>query len=84
VVCFGRRDWVRNLTNYRVAGWVGVSYNSVWGLIVSIRIRVHSTVIPGGIGGRTRVWIGKGRCVVCLPLAIHADCSLLWHPNIMS
>jgi hypothetical protein len=84
VACFGRRDWVKTLMNYRVVGWGRYKLRSVWGLIIAIRIRVRSTVIPGGIGGRSRVWISKARCGVHIPLPIHDGRNLLWHPKIRS
>jgi hypothetical protein len=84
VACFGRRDWVKTLMNYRVVGWGRYKLRSVWGLIIAIRIRVRSTVIPGGIGGRSRVWISKARCGVHIALPIHDGRSLLWHPKIRS
>jgi hypothetical protein len=49
---------------------------------IAAKVRVCSTIKPGGIGGRTRVWYSKARCGVCIPLPIHAGHSLLWHPKI--
>jgi hypothetical protein len=49
---------------------------------IAAKVRVCSTIKPGGIGGRTRVWYSKARCGVCIPLLIHAGHSLLWHPKI--
>jgi hypothetical protein len=63
---------------------VGVSYGGVQGLEVVARVRVCSTIKPGGIGGPTRIWYSKGRCSVRVPLSIHASRSLLWHPKISS
>jgi hypothetical protein len=40
-----------NLANYRVMGWVDVSYGSVWGLEVAAKVRVRSTIKLEGIGG---------------------------------
>jgi hypothetical protein len=53
-------------------------------LEVATRVRVCSTIKPGGIGGRTRVWYSKARCGVRVPLPIHAVHSFLWHPKIRS
>jgi hypothetical protein len=63
---------------------LGVSYGVVRGLEVPARVRVCSTIKPGGVGGRTRVWYSKARCGVRVPLPIHADRNLLWHPKIRS
>jgi hypothetical protein len=52
---FDRSGWVRSLTNYRIMGWVGVSYSGVHGLEVAARVRVRLTIKFGGIGGRTRI-----------------------------
>jgi hypothetical protein len=51
---------------------------------VAARVRVRSTIKPGGIGGRTRVWYSKARRGVHVPLPIHDGRSLLWHPKIRS
>jgi hypothetical protein len=84
VVVFDRRGWVRSLVNYRVMGWVGVSYGGVRCLKVAARVRVCSTIKPRGIGARTRVWYSKARCSVRVPLPTYTGCSLLWHPKIRS
>jgi hypothetical protein len=52
---FDRSGWVRSLANYRIMGWVGVSYSGVHGLEVAARVRVCLTIKFGGIGGRTRI-----------------------------
>jgi hypothetical protein len=51
---------------------------------IAARVRVCSTITPGGIRGQTMVWHSKARCDVCIPLPIHAGHSLLWHPKIRS
>jgi hypothetical protein len=51
MVEFDRRVWVRSLANYRVMGWVSVSYGGVQGLDIAARVRACSTIEPGGIGG---------------------------------
>jgi hypothetical protein len=51
---------------------------------VAARVRICSTIKPGGIGGRTRVWYSKARCGVHVPLPIHIGHSLLWYPKIRS
>jgi hypothetical protein len=56
-----------------------VSYGSVRGLVVTVRVGIRLAVIPGGIWGRIRVWHGKARHGVCIPLFKHAGRSLLWH-----
>jgi hypothetical protein len=53
-------------------------------LKVAARVRVCSTIKPGGIGGQRKVWYSKARCGVRVPLAIHAGRSLLCHPKIRS
>jgi hypothetical protein len=50
-------------------------------LVVVVRVRVCSTVIPGGIWGRSMVWYRKARHGVCVPLPEHAGRSLLQHPK---
>jgi hypothetical protein len=79
---FDRRGWVRSLANYRIMGWVGVSYGGVRGLEIAARVRICSTIKPRGIRGQTRVWHSEARHGVCVPLPIHAGCSLLWRPKI--
>jgi hypothetical protein len=63
---------------------VGVSYGGVRGLEIAARVRIHSTIKPGSIRGRTRVRHSEARRGVCIPLSIHAGLSLLWHPKIRS
>jgi hypothetical protein len=60
---------------------VGVSYDSVRGLVVAVRVCIRPTVIPGGIWGPTRVWHSEARRGVCVPLPKCADHSLLRNPK---
>jgi hypothetical protein len=36
-------------------GWVGVSYDGVWGMVVAVRVSVCLAIILRSILGRTRV-----------------------------
>jgi hypothetical protein len=65
-------------------GWVGVSYDGVHGLIVVVRVRICSTIIPRGIWGRIRVWHRKARHNVRVPLPKYVGHSFLWYPKSMS
>jgi hypothetical protein len=84
VAVFDRRGWVRRLVNYQVIGWGRCKLRWCMCLEVASRVRVCSTIKPGDIGGRTRVWYSKARCGVHVPLPVHAGHSLLWHPKIRS
>jgi hypothetical protein len=62
---------------------VGVSYSSVWDLVVAVMVRVCLAVILRGIWDRNWIWYSK-LGDVCIPLPEHAGHSLLQHPKIRS
>jgi hypothetical protein len=77
----GKWSLTRIPPNYRVLGWVGVSYGGVRGLVVVIRVCVCPAIIPGGIWSQTRVRHRKARCGVCVPLPKNIGHSLLRYPK---
>jgi hypothetical protein len=77
----GKRSSGRITSNYRVVGWVDVSYGGVRGLVVIIRVCICLAIVPRGIWGRTRVWHRKARCSVHVPMSEYAGHSLLRHPK---
>jgi hypothetical protein len=50
-------------------------------MVVAIRVKVCSAIIPGGIWGRIRVWHRKSRRGVHVTLPKYDGHSLLWHPK---
>jgi hypothetical protein len=79
---FGRRGWVKSPMNYTVK-WdgVGVSYSGIQCLVAAGSVRVCSTIAPGGVWSRSKVWQREARRGLRIPLPEHADRSLLQHPK---
>jgi hypothetical protein len=51
VASFDRHGCVKSLANYQVARWGRCKLQYCTGLVGDARVRVSSTVIPGGIWG---------------------------------